>query len=157
MKKFITLLAAAALSVSLLSAQNASRSTGDMSIVAGAGFGSLGPCLSASFDYTAFDFGQSGNLSFGGYAGDSVEDSTHCLLVGALANYRFPVSSAFELSARGVVGYAWVFNQIAHTRGIFGKAVMAGANYYFSDRIGVGAELGLGVAPALSAHVVIRL
>ena len=34
---------------------------------------------------------------------------------------------------------------------------MAGANYYFSDRIGVGAELGLGVAPALSAHVVIRL
>ena len=157
MKKIFSLLAAAALSVSLLSAQNASRSTGDMSIVAGAGFGSLGPCLSASFDYTVFDFGQSGNLSFGGYAGDSMEESTHCLLVGAMANYRFPVSHAFELSARGVMGYGWVFNRYLRSDGHFGEAFMAGANYYFSDKIGIGAELGLGVVPAFSAHVIIRL
>lgn len=157
MKHFCTLLAAVALSVSLLSAQNASRSMGDMSIVAGAGFGSLGPCLSASFDYTVFDFGQSGNLSFGGYAGDSLEDSTHCLFVGAMASYRFPISNALELSARGVVGYGWVFNRYVHADGLFGEAFMAGANYYFSDKIGIGAELGLGVVPALSAHVIIRL
>ena len=156
MKKIITLLAAVALSVSFLSAQNAYRTAGDMSITAGVGFGSLGTCVAASFDYTVFDFGKAGNLSFGGYVGDSIEKSSHCMLVGPMVCYRFPVSGSFDLSAKTVVGYGRVFNSAAHFDS-FGKALMAGANYYFSSRIGVGAELGLGVAPTFSAHVVIRL
>jgi hypothetical protein len=156
MKKILFLLVGMTLSISILSAQNTYRTAGDMSIEAGAGFGTLGFGAQVNVDYTVFDFGSAGNLSFGGYVGDSMEQSTHCLLVGPMVCYRFPISESFELSARSAVGYGYVFNKYAHA-GSFGEAVFAGATYYFSDRIGIGAELGYGVAPNLSAHIAIRL
>ena len=156
MKQFITLLACLALSVSFLSAQNTSRTTGDMSIVASAGYGTLGLGAGVSFDYTVLDFGNAGSLSVGGLASDSFERSTHVLLVGPMVTYRYPVSDSFELSARTVLGYGLVFNEYA-SAGTFGRAVMAGATYYISDKIGIGAELGAGGVPNVSAHVVIRL
>jgi hypothetical protein len=156
MKKILSLLVGMTLSISFLSAQNAYRAAGDMSIEAGAGYGTLGFGVQVNFDYTVFDFGSAGNLSFGGYVGDSMEQSTHCMLVGPMVSYRFPISESFELSARSVLGYGLVFNEYAHA-GRFGEAFFAGATYYISDRIGIGGELCYGVAPTVSAHIAIRL
>ncbi|MBQ7611259.1 MAG: hypothetical protein IJU74_09185 [Bacteroidales bacterium] len=104
MKKIFALVAVMALSVSFLSAQNAYRSAGDMTLGGDAGYGQVGIGAAVSFEYTIFGWGSYGSLSAGGYLGDSFMKSVNHLLVGPMACYRFPIGERFDLSAKTIVG-----------------------------------------------------
>lgn len=153
MKKIIiTLLAVTALSVSLVSAQNARQFVGDKTIGVDAGMGYAGVGTAVSFDYTFLDFGRGGSLSGGVYAGASFGRGVAHALVGPMICYRIPVSDSFDFSAKAIVGYSNVgsFSWI-------GEAGYIGGTYYFSDRLGVGVDLGYGGGTIASAHLSIRL
>lgn len=153
MKKiFITLLAVMAMSISSVFAQNAQQFVGDKTIGVDIGVGYAGVGTAVSFDYTFLDFGRGGTLSGGVYAGASFGRDVAQAMIGPMICYRIPVGDSFDFSAKAIVGYSNVsfFSWL-------GEAGYIGGTYYFSDRIGVGVDLGYGGGTIASAHLSIRL
>lgn len=173
MKKIFTLLAVAALSVSFASAQNARRAVGDMSLDLGVGFPTAHsdmsialPPIDANFEYTILDFGNAGTLSVGGVIAfqslkSKYDYSMTSILVAPQATYRFPIMDNLDLFGKLALGYLSTkasdarYGEFLNSSG-FGWAGYAGATYYFSEKLGVGAQIGNGLS-LVELHVTIKL
>lgn len=173
MKKiFITLLAVTALSVSFVSAQNARRAVGDKSLDLGVGFHTAAvgyslvvPPVDAAFEYTVLDWGTAGTLSAGGLVSFGVDKYSNVsftsVFVGPLACYRFPIMENLDLFGKVALGYCsinaseTVYREVLKSSG-FAWAGYVGATYYFSEKLGVGFQLGTGLATA-ELHLTIKL
>jgi len=171
MKKIITLLAAVALSISFLSAQNARRAVGDKSFDLGIGinltngYSIMFPPIDASFEYTVLDFGTAGTLSAAGVASFGMDKyksvNVSSFFVGPQAVYRFPIMDNLDLFGKVAIGYCSItagndiYKSLIDHKG-FAWCAYAGATYYFSEKMGVGLQFGNGLSTA-ELHLTIRL
>jgi hypothetical protein len=172
MNKFFTLIAFMALSISSLFAQNATRAVGDKSFDIGVGFKTVSagfstsiPPIDASFEYTILDFEKTGTLSVGGLVSFGMQKYSNVpfsfMFAGPLACYRFPIINDLDLFGKFAVGYYsfstsdGMYRDYLSSSG-FSWAAYVGATYYFSDKFGIGFQIGNGVSTA-ELHLTIRL
>ena len=168
MKKLLLSLLVVALSLTQLMAQESSFSQGDKVINFGVGFGSTyyasyysshTPALSASLEVGVVDgILEKGSIGIGGYVGYSSAKwanyyKTSNIIVGARGSFHYPLVDKLDTYTGLLLGYnIYSYKYDASYFGAKGSAGtatfawFAGARYYFTDNIGVLAEVGYGIA-----------
>lgn len=175
MKKIIITLITLTVSVISVTAQNARREIGNMFIDAGTGlsFVSRGsytmvlPPVKFDAEYALLDFGF-GTLSVGAYFSMGIDKyqrydhSVTTFLAGPMASFHLPVSENVDLFGKLIVGYVGakssepLLNSSIRTSGA-GAGIYVGGTWYFSPKMGLGAEFGYGGPTSLGVHLSFRI
>lgn len=176
MKKLVSLFILMTLVLSSAMAQSAHREVGSLSINAGIGLGIAGrsgysvvlPPLKVDVDYTVLSFSNRMSLSAGGYFSlgtdrlKSYDTTVTTFLVGPMACFRYALTDSFDLFGKGIIGYLGVNTSEPMVNSIIGKSHVGagfyvGGTWYFSSKLGLGAELGYGGPTTIGMHLTIRL
>ena len=176
MKRIITLFTLLIVCTSALHAQNAFREKGTFAIDAGLGlsFGFNGstttfPPVFLSGEYTFLDFGSS-SLSVGVTSGlqvrkskyyDYYDVSVYYGVLAPFAAYHLCLVDNLDLFAKVGIGYNLIgssnreYNEYI-SEGTLGTLVYLGASWFFTEHLGVGAELGYGGITNLGIKVTFK-
>jgi len=157
-------------------AQRAHREVGSFSADFGIGLGTAGrsgysfvlPPLKVDADYTVLNFGKNMSLSVGGYFClgvdrlKSYDTTVTSFLVGPMVSFRYAIADDFNLFSRGIVGYIGVMTSDpvvnSYVRGSrAGAGFYLGGTWFFSPKMGLGAELGYGSPTNLGVHLTINI
>jgi hypothetical protein len=170
MKKLISILVLISVSLFSLMAQNSIRETGNFSIDAGLGLGTVSsgysmamPPLKVDAEYTVLTFG-TGSFSVGAYLSlgidrlKSYDMSVTTFLIGPMASVRYGITNDIDIFGKLILGYVGVstsdtlvnsFVQGNHT----GGGVYVGGTWYFSSKMGLGGEIGYGGPTTFGVHL----
>ena len=174
MKKLISILILLSLSISSLLAQNAYREKGTFAIDGGIGLSSLSgeyslvlPPVKLDAEYTLLTFG-AGSLSVGGYFSlgvnrlRSYDMNVTTFLIGPMGNVRYAVSDDFDIFGKFIVGFVGVSTSDtlvnSYVRGSHaGGGAYVGGTWYFSPKMGMGAEIGYGGPTLFGVHLTVEI
>lgn len=174
MKKLVSILVLLSVSLSSLMAQNSYRETGNISIDAGIGLGVLTsgyslalPPVKLDAEYTVMPFG-AGSLNVGGYFSLGIDRLTSydmtvtTFLVGPMSSVRYSLTDNIDIFGKVILGYVGVSTSDslvnAYVRGSHvGGGAYVGGTWYFSPKMGVGAEIGYGGPTTLGVHLTFKI
>ena len=167
MKKIITTLVVLSVSIFSMMAQNSRHEKGNFSIDAGLGLNTpthgytiAFPAFKIDADYTFLTFG-SCSLSGGAYFSmdarklKSSDVKVVSWIVGPMVNFRYSLTDNIDLFGKAIAGYVGA-NSSGYTYGSFGAAAYAGGTWYFSSKLGVGAEIGYGGPTLVGVHMTFK-
>lgn len=176
MKKFIIISILFILAINTVMAQTAHRNVGSFSVDAGIGFGTIGrsgysmvlPPVKVDADYTFLTFSEKMSLSAGAYFClgidklKSYNTTVTTFLVGPMVCFRYAIADNFNLFSKGIVGYVGVSTSDSlvnsYVRGSrAGAGFYLGGTWFFSPKMGVGAEFGYGGPTNLGIHLTINI
>ena len=178
MKRLILISIFATLSIFTSLAQEVGRQKGSISINAGIGVSTFEavnqasktvlPPVKLEIDYTVACFSKDMSLSAGAYYGMSVESipidgaSETSYLLGPMATYRCAIIDKLDFYVKGILGV-----KCLSARGVaedmtlrdfgLGYGLYLGGTWYFSPKVGLGAEIGYGGPANLGIHLAINL
>lgn len=175
MKKIIITLISLTVGISSMTAQNARREIGNIFIDAGTGLSFVSrdsytmalPPVKIDAEYALWDFGF-GTLSLGAYFSLGIDKiqyydySVTTYLAGPMASFHLPVSENVDLFGKLIVGYVGakssepLLNSVVRASGP-GAGIYVGGTWYFSPRMGLGAEFGYGGPTSLGVHLSFRI
>ena len=176
MKKFITISILFILAINTVMAQTAHRNVGSFSVDAGIGPGTAGrsgysrvlPPVKVDAEYTLLAFSEKMSLSAGAYFSlgvdklKSYDTTVTSFLVGPKVCFRYAVADNFNLFSKGIVGDVGVSTSNllvnSYVRGSrAGAGFYLGGTWFFSPKMGVGAEFGYGGLTNLGIHLAINI
>lgn len=178
MKKLIIISIFAILSIFTSLAQEVGRQKGSISINAGIGVSTMAalnkgtktvlPPVKLELDYTLASFAKDMTLSIGAYYGMSVETipidgavETLCL-IGPMMSYRCAIIDKLDFYVKGILGLECLSAKgIEKDKAIndfaLGGGLYIGGTWYFTPKVGLGAEIGYGGPANLGIHLAINL
>lgn len=176
MKKFIIISILFILAINTVMAQTAHRNVGSFSVDAGIGFETFGrsgysmvlPPVKVDAEYTFLTFSEKMSLSAGAYFClgidklKSYNTTVTTFLVGPMVCFRYAIADNFNLFSKGIVGYVGVSTSDSlvnsYVRGSrAGAGFYLGGTWFFSPKMGVGAEFGYGGPTNLGIHLTINI
>ena len=187
MKKLISIFIILFLTISSLLAQNSYREKGTIGIDGGIGLSAIStfssdyslvvPPVKVDVGYTVLSVGAF-SLSVGGYFSLGVDrvkfsdynyqyDSNLTMnftqfLVGPMGNVRYALSDNFDIFGKLIFGFYGIAGAsdilVSNVRGSgVGGGAFVGGTWYFSPKMGVGAEFGAGGPTRLGVHLTFKI
>ncbi|MBQ9463114.1 MAG: hypothetical protein IJU68_05590 [Bacteroidales bacterium] len=151
----LAILAAATLS---LNAQGTYHKSGSALLHAGIGAGVSCVPISAGVDFTVFEFSPQVSMFAGLNTAFAIGTnvSVNHFYIGPEVGVNFALNDKFELYTKGVVGPYFVLAQYYHPH-FWSAGAYVGANYYFSDNLGIGAYAGYGMPSFVGVRLNVKL
>jgi hypothetical protein len=168
-------------------AQNSHREKGDFSVDAGLGLGTINdliirviPPIKIDAEYTILTFG-AGSLSIGGYSslatyrldlqrlGYDYKDLAEYnnmkftyFLVGPMATIRYALTDSVDIFGKLVLGYLGISSSDTlvneYVKGGYATGgAYIGGTWYFSPKVGIGGEVGIGAPTNLGIHLTFKI
>lgn len=177
MKRLITLLAIATLFIGNLSAQNAYRQQGQISLDAGiglstsktSGYRTVLPPIMVDGEYTilAANYGAIGVGLYANFSLHHTTDYDTSLLygfTGIMGAYRYVLLENVDVFSKLILGYrfystsdAFMNSYLNDSLSHIGLGFYIGGTYYFSQNVGVGMSLGYGGPTTLGIQLTFKL
>lgn len=174
MKKLISSIGIFLICFTTMMAQNSYREKGSFSIDAGIGLSAFTneysmvlPPVKVDAEYTVLAFG-AGSLNVGGYFSlgvdrhSSYDMNVTTFLVGPMGSLRYAVSDQIDIFGKLIVGYVGVKTSDSlvnsYIKGShFDVGAYVGGTWYFSPKMGVGAEVGYGGPTLFGVHLSFKI